>query len=323
MASRPDIHESVILALELLRRIPRNRKITCAALHQQLMDIGIQRDVRTIQRQLEKLVLHFDIELDDRTKPYGYRWKPNSVGLSLPMLSEQESLLLALSERYLKSLLPVSVTKSMSSFFEQARLKLDNKSYPKKESEWLSKVRIVSANQPLLPPEIKVGVFDVVSEALYVNRWLQITYRNQNGKKTEANVMPLGLVQQGVVLYLVCRFEKFHNERILALHRISAATLSGLTFNYPKDFSLTQYDLDGHFGFGAGKRINLNFKIAKDAGAHLLETPLSENQQVIEHKDCYEINATVVETARLEWWLRGFGGDVSHIRRQSVNANRK
>ena len=58
----------------------------------------------------------------------------------------------------------------------------------------------------------------------------------------------------------------------------------------------------------------------KDAGHHLLESPLSEDQQVTELEDCYEIAATVVDSAMLEWWLRGFGDSVSDVRRGRVRA---
>ena len=89
--------ETTLLAIELLRRIPRNRKITASELHQQLRDAGIVRDVRTIQRQLEMLSEHFHLERDDRSKPYGYRWPKHAGGLSIPNLSLQESLLLRLA----------------------------------------------------------------------------------------------------------------------------------------------------------------------------------------------------------------------------------
>ena len=105
MAKRPESIETTVLALELLRRIPRNRSISSVELHQQLSDAGIERELRTIQRQLEVLSVHFEIYRDQRSKPYGYRWKEKSAGLALPTLSPQESLLLGLAEEYLKNLL--------------------------------------------------------------------------------------------------------------------------------------------------------------------------------------------------------------------------
>lgn len=318
MTKRPETLETVRLALEILRRIPRNRKVSALELHEQLSDMGIERDLRTIQRQLENLSEHFEIERDDRNKPYGYRWKERSRGLGLPILSEQESLLLTLAEQHLRNLLPASLMKSMESFFSQARSNLNHHDNAKLQYEWLSKVRVVSTSQPLLPPKIKPGVFEEVSNALYGNRWLNIEYKNSAGKTSNIEVMPLGLAQQGPRLYLVCRYRDFNNERSLALHRILKAQASTLTFERPKEFDLQKYDNDGRFGFGEGRHIRLTFRIDKEAGLHILESPLSIDQEVKEIDDKFEISASVVGTAQLEWWLRGFGDQVSDIKRENV-----
>jgi predicted DNA-binding transcriptional regulator YafY len=323
MPKRPDTLETVRLALELLRRIPRNRKVSASELHTQLTAAGVERDLRTIQRQLEMLSEHFDIERDDQNKPYGYRWMERAKGLALPMLSEQESLMLTLAEQHLRNLLPASLMKSMDGFFVQARANLGPQANAKREREWLSKVRVVSTTQPLLPPQIKSVVFEEVSNALFGNRWLDVEYKNAAGKSANAQVMPLGLAQQGPRLYLVCRYRGFGNERSLALHRIQSAQASTLTFERPKEFDLQKYDSDGRFGFGEGKRIHLTFRIEKEAGFHLLESPLSIDQQVTEMGEQLQISATVVETAQLEWWLRGFGDQVSHIQRHALTFRAK
>lgn len=315
MPKRSDTVETVLLALELLRRVPRSRKISTRELHEQLAEQGIARDVRTIQRQMEMLSEHFGIERDDRSKPYGYRWKENAKGMGLPVLSDHESLLLTLAEQQLRNLLPANLMKSMEGFFTQARTNLGPHASAKREREWLAKIRVVSQTQPLLPPKIQPSVFETVSNALYGNRWLTLDYKNTADKRSSYEVMPLGLAQQGPRLYLVCRFKGYDNERSLALHRIISAEASTLTFERPKDFDLQTYDDDGRFGFGEGKRISLSFKITKGAGLQLMESPLSTDQVIKVNGDLLEITATVVDTAQLQWWLRGFGEQVSDVRR--------
>jgi len=315
MSSRPNTSETVILAIELLRRIPRNHKVTANELHLQLSDIGIDRSIRTIQRQLDSLSEHFDIERDDRNKPYGYRWKEQSNGLSLPILSKQETLLLALAEDHLSKFLPASLTKSMDGFFRQARYNLATKNEKQLEREWLSKVRVVSTTQPLLPPVMREGILEEISNALYANQWLRVTYEDRFEElKEDKEIMPLGLAQQGPRLYLVCRFKGYDNERSLAIHRIHTAKAITKTFDRPKDFDLEEYDNNGQFGFGEGKMIKLSFKISPSAGAHLKETPLSTDQTIEELENNWlYITATVVDTAQLDWWLRGFGDGVSAV----------
>jgi predicted DNA-binding transcriptional regulator YafY len=318
MPKRPDTLETVLLVVELLRRIPRHRKITAQELHSQIKEAGIERDVRTIQRQLKKLCEHFgDIEYDDSTKPYGYRWREKAKTLAVASLTPQESLLLQLAEDHLKHLLPARLMKSLDGFFVQARRNLGPDSNAALEREWPGKIRVVATSQPLLPPPIKAGVFEAVSEALFTNNTLLLDYRNAAGEQAKVEVMPLGLAQQGPRLYLVVRYKGYDNERSLALHRIQSAQALPYQFARPKEFDLKRFDDDGRFGFGEGQRVKLAFCIKKDAGGHLLESPLSLDQQVKEIEGGYEIQATVVDSAMLEWWLRGFGKAVWAVRRMA------
>ena len=205
----------------------------------------------------------------------------------------------------------------MNPFFETARQNLVNDTKSKLSKEWLNKVRTVSETQPLLPPKINPEVFEAVSNALYRNHWLEVEYKNAGDFITKSRVMPLGLAQQGPRLYLVCRFEGYDNERSLALHRIIKTKESTLTFERPKDFNLAQYDDEGRFGFGDGKKIKLSFRIKKAYGKHLLETQLSLDQTAKEIGEDYLITATVVDSDRLDWWLRGFGESVNSIRKMT------
>ena len=304
------------MALEILRRIPRTHKITASELHVQLLAQGFTRDIRTIQRQLEMLTSHFDIECDARSKPYGYIWRENAKTMTVAQLSPSESLLLGLAAEHLRHLLPAPVMQRMDSFFQQADRNLRSDSNTALEREWRQKIRVVATSQPLLPPKIGPGIFEAVSEALYYNRWLKLDYRNAASQRKSAEVMPLGLAQQGPRLYLVCRFKDYDNERSLALHRIRSAQVSTLGFDRPPHFDLKKYDDDGRFGFGEGARVLLTFCIENEAGFHLRETPLSKDQQVRELNDGWmEVTATVVDSAMLEWWLRGFGDAVTNVRK--------
>lgn len=134
--------------------------------------------------------------------------------------------------------------------------------------------------------------------------------------------MPLGLAQQGPRLYLVCQFQGYDNLRNLALHRIQEARDTKIPFERPRDFNLAEYDADGRFGFGDGNKINLSFRITRNAGKHLYETPLSKDQVIQEEKDSGQhllVQATVVDTIQLEWWLRGFGEQIQDVEKMPAN----
>lgn len=320
MAERVKALEATLFQLEILRRIPKSgRKISSSELHAQLALAGFERSHRTVQRTLEVLCEHFDIECDMQSKPYGYCWKPNSVGLNIPLLTEHQSLVLMLAEKQLKHLLPASIMQSMLPFFEQARSNMIYHSKDKPTGEWLHKVASVPTSQPLIPAEVDKEVFEVVSSALFYNRWLMIEYRNQNGKVGESKVMPLAIAQQGSTTYLVVRYEGFDNERLLALHRIQKASMSSFQFERPADFSLKKYQEEGHLGFGNGRKIRLSFSISLAAGFHLTETGLSKDQKIIEQSDKhYRFQATVFDSQMLDWWLAKFKEDIWDIEKIEI-----
>ena len=105
-----------------------------------------------------------------------------------------------------------------------------------------------------------------LNNALFNNHMLEIKYRNREGIERDAMVMPLGLAQQGEILYLVCRFEGFDNERSLAMHRFVEARATTLSFERPKDFNLQKYENNGRFAFGEGEKRALRFQISRQAG---------------------------------------------------------
>lgn len=315
---KPKTLETTILALELLRRIPRGRKVNSRELREELLAQGFERDERSIQRLLKTLSDQFSIDRDERSIPYGYEWKEKSAGFILPSLSKQESLMLMLAEQHLRPLLPPTVMKAMNGFFEQARTNLAPHQDAKLEKQWLKKIRVVSESQPLLPPQIGKGVLEQTSQALYNNQWLELDYTNANDERKQHRVMPLGLAQQGPRLYLVCRFEGYDNERSLAVHRIHAANASTLTFERPT-FDLAKYDADGRFAIASGEKIRLSFTIDKAPGKHLLESCLSVDQVVVERESSYQITATVNQTVLLDRWLHSFGKQIRGIEKAAVN----
>jgi predicted DNA-binding transcriptional regulator YafY len=320
--------EPLLFSLEVLKRIPRAGRGKVSSgdllnkLGSHLFEDGATEEskLRKIQRHLASLRRVFtDIERDNG-KPIGYRWRNGSSGFSISTLTEQESLLLALTQAHLGKLAPVSVMNSLSGFFEQARLQLkdpDHRAQTQAAREWLGKVRVIPTSQPLLAPQLVEGVFETVSEALYENRLLEIEYRGAGDGVLRHTVMPLGLAQQGVRFYLVCRFQPKKGEfkgneqdRVLVLHRILSASAGKRTFDPPADFDLEKFNYQGSFGLGKGKQIKIRFRVNKKIGAFITEMKLSADQHEQTIGDDYEISATVVESELLKNWLRGFGRDV-------------
>lgn len=311
----PDIQglNQALLMIEILRRIPRRRFTTSVQIHQQISALGHEISLRTTQRYLQALANHFPIECDTRGKPYGYRWMEDAEGLNLPYLTSSEALLLQLAYSELKQLFPAKALKSLSPLFNNALRELDNNERNQPARRWLKKVKRLPDNQPLLPPKYNPIVFENISEALYQERKLKLIYQNARSEKKQAIVWPLGLVLHGVRPYLVCRFEGYDNERIIAIPRIAMADILPEKFPWPQDFDLTRYCQSGAFGITEGRQVRLSFTIDKAAGLHLLESPLSIDQQTQDLGDRLRITATVTETRLLHRWLRGWGDQLSDI----------
>ena len=321
MNKKSSLNESLNLAFEILKRIPRSRYITVKELQVQLGEAGIKRDIRSLQRIMETLSLQFNLERNDKSKPYGYKLRQGNTALSLPAMSAHESLLLSLSQQYLSSLLPGNVMTSMEGFFLEARSNLSAATPHQKEKDWLKKVRVVSETQPLLPPVIDMDVLKTISQGLYDDRLISIEYTNSKDEQKKATVMPLGIAQQGNRLYLVCRFEGYSNERTIAIHRVQHAVLSTFYFERPKDFNLAKYDADGRFGFGEGEKCRISFCIKKSDGYFLKETPLSEEQELMELEEHFQISATVIDSLYLRKWLNSFGDGVWNVTKQAITAS--
>lgn len=315
MGRRGDTAESLMLALELIRLIPRDTPITAPQLQKELQKRGFERELRSIQRLLEVLSMHLDIECDRRSRPYGYRWKTGAAAFSMAAtLTPQESLLLKLATDHLRRVLPPRTIERLAPFLEQARLNLGpDRGTP--EGRWLRKIGIDSTSQPLLPPPIEPKVLEAVATALFEDRWLRLTYRNKHDREHPGEVQPLGLIQQGERLYLVALYEGRTEPRHLALHRIREAEVLPHAFRPPEEFDLRQHIAEGRLDFGTGRKIRLSFSIHPDAGKHLLESKLSEDQTVKPLRDGWlRITATVYENERLRRWLRGMSHSVRGTR---------
>ena len=295
--------------MEMLRAIPREGKVSTSDLVRRLEEAGFSINARSVQRDLERLSQLYPLISDTRSKPYGWQWAPDAKAITLPGLSEAEALTFHLVERHLEGLLPASTALDLHPYFRAAREKLAASSGRSPLGAWSRRIRVVAPQQPFLPPKVDRDVRRNVTLALLRGRQLEITYRAPWSKAAKKHpVHPLGLIQYGPAFYLCVRFYEYPAPRMVALHRISAATIVDKPVQPPPDFDLDRWIDEGAFGFGElGKPIKLDIEFLDHAGDFLLETPLSEDQTATPTGDTLRIRATVMDTERLRWWIMGFG----------------
>ncbi len=310
MPARSSTLETVQLALATMQRIPRRRYTSAAELQAQLRDTGIDRSLRTVQRTLQFLVQHFDIECRDDSKPYGYRWKESAAGILIPSLGRNEALVLSLAERFLRNLVPSGTLPSLETVLASANDRIGRDELQK---QWLDKVRYAYPTPLLIPPPIRQQTLDIVTECLYSNHKMRVEYTNRLGETREFVVLPLGLVSRAQVLYAIVKFEEGNTPYRLALHRMDSVQATTLAFVPPADFDIDETIATYGFSPGSQEQVKLDFYINEGPGQHLTESRLAEDQTYELIDGQYHVAATVRDSVELRHWLRGFGDEIRSV----------
>ncbi|MDD2770339.1 MAG: WYL domain-containing protein [Methylococcus sp.] len=313
--ARKQYGESISQYFELLKLIPKHpAQATASELQAKLSErLGTTADKRWVERALKTLSQQFPIRRNDKGTPYGWCWLQGAT-LDIPGLTLREAQTLALVKQQLAPLLPPAHLETLQAIFGHAEEKLrNNQARHPGQRHWQDKIRTLPAWQPLLPPTVAPAVRDTVFEALDRGKQLRASYQKPwQDEPVEYTLHPLALVQRGVSIYLVCTFDGYDDPRVVALHRIQTAQRLDDPADRPPDFNLDQAIDDGLFGMGGSlEPIRLVARFYKPVAQHLLDTPLSEDQQV-EDVDTHHLRltATVLHTTQLEWWLRSFGAEV-------------
>jgi predicted DNA-binding transcriptional regulator YafY len=328
---------------QMLQLIPRSPKsVSVARIHADLQDKGYTLTRRTVERDLLELQTRFSLEVDASQRPQLWSWAINVLPLDLPRMSQSEALTLLMSKEHLRPLMPASTMTQMARYFELAQQCIDGvpsaplsavplwlsgakRKLP--ESNWRSKVRVLPSSQPLLMPQVDAEALAVVQEALLRDLQCDLIYQKRDTPQAdEYPVHPLGLVQRGVLLYLVCTIKHYVDIKLLAVHRIQAAKLSAHKLLAPAGFNLDAYIATGALGWSSeSEPIILQAVFAAATAVHLAETPLAKDQTMQTTADGRVlVTASVLLTQQLRWWLLGFGDGVEvlaplDLREQMLN----
>lgn len=297
----------------MLRHIPQHpRQITARDITERLESEGFAVSKRTVERDLLSLSGIFPLISNERSRPYGWSWNKDAEAFALPSMSPLQALTLELAHNHLATILPASLLATLVPYFKCAEAVLSSGDGVKKLANWRKKVAIVPPNQPLIPPNYPEEIIEAVHSALLSEQQLEISYTSREQGETKTYpIHPLGIVQRGAVTYLVATLYDYTDIRLLAVHRIQSAQVLTMPAKTPKKFDLAKYIRDGAFGFEESGEIKLVLRITTPAVEHLMETPLSQDQQIEpEQLGWMHFQATVPDTAQLRWWLMGFGDQI-------------
>jgi len=304
---------------DLLRLIPQEpRSATTAALFDELSKRHDELGRRTVERDLRDLQEHFDLQVDEREKPYLWSWRADANFRFKPRLTDAEGIALLLAQAHLRTLLPPQVQEKLKPWFRMADKELS-------AGAWMGdhqRTVVVPSAMMLQAPVLDDVVLNDVHEALARRRQLTAVYRSKGARAGRRSVLhPLGLIVRGQIHYLACTFDGFQDVRQLALHRLSETSVGTSMSAVPEEFDLSEYA--GRAGrYEAEGEVTLVARFTEAAAEHLRETPLSADQVMCElvGEPVVEVTASVTLDQPLRWWLRAFGSQVEVISPASLRA---
>ncbi|HFD88013.1 MAG TPA: WYL domain-containing protein [Gammaproteobacteria bacterium] len=222
------------------------------------------------------------------------------------------ALTFVLVQQYLTPLLPRSTLSHLDAHFRLATTVLqESVSGPLRH--WPEKIRVVPNGQRLAPAKIQPEVLESVYDALLQGLCLKVDYcPRTTGERRHYDVNPLGIVLRNSVTYLVCTLWNYDDIKLLALHRMRMAKTTDRPVSVPAHFRIDEYIQSGAFGFPGDekpiRKIRLKALFDADAARHLYECSISDDQKLTERGDGrILLEATVLNTGELQWWLQGFG----------------
>ena len=308
---------------QILSRLSTGKWIGTRELQEMLLREGIDVSLRTIQRDLNQISQRFPIE-SSKTSPQGWRWQSDAPIQSLPHMTSSQAVTFMMVEDHLKHLLPPSLIEEMNPWFDLAKRSLSTENNVR---QWVNRVRIVPATQPLIPPMVERAAQQAIYEGLLQDKQLECVY-HALGSHSEVKTYvlnPLALVQKGAIIYLVCtRYDK-NEVQTFALHRFKSATVLTSRALHPVHFNIDDYIESGALGFRVNyqqptENVELKLTMTEKDALHFTETQLSSKHKMKQlDDDLIEVSAVVPFTSQLVWWLRGFGQKLLSIQPEKVN----
>ena len=303
---------------QILSRLTTGKWMGTRELQETLQREGIEISLRTIQRDLNQISQRFPIE-SNKTVPQGWRWRSDAPIQSLPHMTSSQAVTFMMVEEHLNHLLPPSLIDEMTPWFDLARRSLSNQNNVR---QWINRVRIVPATQPLIPPLVERHAQQAIYEGLLQDKQLECIYQPRLSIATEEKTYilnPLALVQKGAVIYLICtRFDKT-DIQTFALHRFKSAKVLESRALHPVDFNIDKYIESGALGFRVDyskptENIQIKLTMSELDATYFEECQLSTDQTIVKLDDnTTVVSATVPYTSQLVWWLRGFGKIIQNI----------
>lgn len=305
--------DTLLRQLTLLRLIPTYPGYTASqTLHEKLHERGFKVDLRTVQRDLNRLSTIF--ALTSQEDGGRNKWSHSAdAPLNLGAMEPDTALALYLAESHLKNLLPQSVLDLLGPQFNKARNYLDELDQ-NNLAHWARRVRAHPNGKALLPAQVSTDVWRAVSVALLERRQLKVDYLSRStAKRKELLLHPAGLVSRHSISYLLASVDGYTDVRQFALHRIQNAECLDAAAQQTEPLDLDHYIRLGGFNAPAPvEEVALVADVSPQIAWLLSETPLSHEQSLepLEGSNWQRLRAMVPDDQETLWWVFGLGENV-------------
>ncbi|MDY6882951.1 MAG: WYL domain-containing protein [Pseudomonadota bacterium] len=311
--------------LDILQFVPSApRKVSSRQIFENLQNCGHHNiDMRTVQRDLVSLENTglFGLDVDKRSKPYGWFINANFKKLNLSLMDGNTALAFKVLEQS-GATLPNSTLKEMQPYFTKASQVLQQDS-DSLLTNWLRSVADSQVSQPLIPPEIDAASFERLKSAIFFKKQISADIKrifsggNEMVWKHYDRVNPMGLVKQDGRQLFVCTFGSLHKRRY------------ALPLQFIRNVTVTDEDCQQEFGelesvqtLSANNKEDIELKLlVKNNSLFLLHGYRLSNDQVITQStqaDKSLLTATVKDTNKLRAFLRGLGENIEVIAPQKL-----
>lgn len=316
-AQEKETSNSLYRQWQILSRLSTGKWMGTRELQETLEREGIEISLRTIQRDLNQISQRFPIE-SNKTVPQGWRWRSDAPIQSLPHMTSSQAVTFMMVEEHLKHLLPPSLVEEMNPWFDLARRSLSTQNNVR---QWINRVRIVPANQPLIPPIVEKAAQQAIYEGLLQDKQIECVYRARGplGEDRNYTLNPLALVQKGSIIYLICTRHDKTEVQTFALHRFKSANVLDTRALHPVNFDIDAYIDSGALGFRvdfnkATEMVDLELIMSEADALYFTESQLSKQQTITQiSEELFKVSASVPFTSQLVWWLRSFGKKIIRI----------
>ena len=294
-------HDTLMRQWQLLKALPSGGSgISARQATEYLEDLGYQTDIRTTQRDLIKLKKVMDIECNDKSRPFGWRWQ-KGMGGDIPALDTSDALTLHLLGNRLKNLVPQSMINVLSGRIKKARNHLKNQ-----PGNWHNKVGISEENLGYISPQFDPTIFESLKESLIKNCQIQVKYHSlQEPRAKDLRLHPLALVLRGVRTYLIARTHDAQDDRVMpyAVHRFKFVNVLNHKKTRRKNFNLSTCLESDLMQFGVAEPIELTLKLDEVMYKILKETPLSNKQKLTKTESGGLLSLPMRDSWSLKWWI--------------------